>query len=155
MPEVGRHTVGYVATEAVNAHLDNPELHGINHGATHVLVVIVQVGHVIPVPRTRMNNGVGLFIMGVPIGMFFHPGMIPCGVVGHPVENDAHLMLVAYLGEILKVVDGSKLRSHGGVVTDAIGRVLALFNANGIDGHDPHHVDAQRADAVNTIGYGT
>ena len=81
--------------------------------------------------------------------------MIPCRVVGYPVEDDSHAVFMTSAGEILEVVQRSEFRSNGLVVLNAIRRVLAFLNANGIDGHDPHHVDAQRADAVNTIGYGT
>ena len=153
-PEVGRHTVGHITTEAVDAHVDNPELHGVDHGSTHILVVIVQVCHVFPVPGLRADDGVGLLVVSVPVRMCLHPGMIPGGVVGHPVEDDAHAVLMAYLSEILEVVDGAELRGNGFIVADAVGGVLALFDADGVDGHDPHDVDAQVADRVDAPGHG-
>ena len=119
-PEVGRHTVGHVAAEAVDAHVGNPELHGVDHGLAHLLVIIVQVGHVVPVPRTRMDDGVGLLIVGVPVGMFLHPRMIPRRVVGHPVEDDGHAVLVAGAGEVFEVVECSEFRRDGLVVLYAV-----------------------------------
>ena len=120
-PEVGRHAVGHVAAETVDAHLNHPELHGVDHGKTHVAVVVVQVGHVVPVPGTRMNDGVSLSVVGVPVRMGFQPGVIPGRVVGHPVEYDAHLMLVAHADKVLEVVDGAELRCYCLVVADAVG----------------------------------
>ena len=80
--------------------------------------------------------------------------MIPRRVVSHPVEDDAHTVLVTDLGEVLEVVDGAELRSDGLVVADAVGGVLALFDTDGVDGHDPHDVDTQVADGVDAGGYG-
>ena len=48
LPEVGRHTVGHITAETVDAHVDNPELHGVDHCLAHVLVVVVQVAHTAP-----------------------------------------------------------------------------------------------------------
>ena len=81
--------------------------------------------------------------------MLLDPGMIPCGVVGHPVQDDAHAVLVAYFHQILELVDGAKLGGDGLVVADAVGRVLAFLDADGVDGHHPNHVRAQRLNRVD------
>ena len=154
LPEVGRHAVGHIAAETVDAHFDYPELHGINHGLAHVLIIIIEVSHVFPIPGLRTNNGICLGIVCVPIRVLFHPGMIPSRVVGHPVEDDSHPMLMADLGEVLEIVDGAELRCDGLVVADAVGRVLALLDADGVDRHHPHHVDAQIADGVDARSNG-
>ena len=96
-----------------------------------------------------MNDGVGLLVVGVPVGMFLHPGMIPCRMVSHPVEDETHAVLMADIDEVLEVVDGTKLRGDSLVITDTVRRILALLNTDGIDGHHPHHVDTQIADRVD------
>ena len=89
-----------------------------------------------------MDNCVSLFVMSVPVGMVLNPGVIPSRMVGYPVENDSHTMLVAYLCKVLEIVDSAEFWSDGFVVADAIWGVLAFFNAYRIDGHYPHDIDA-------------
>ena len=120
-PEVGRNTVGNITAETVDAHIGNPILHGIDHGSTHVLVVIVQICHIVPVPGARMDDGICLGVVRIPIGMFLHPRMIPCRVVGYPVEDDGHAVFMTSAGEIFEVVQCSEFRCNGLVVLDAIG----------------------------------
>ena len=142
LPEVGRYTVGYVTAKAIDTHFNNPELHSINHRLAHILIIIVQVGYIFPIPWLRADDGVDLFVAGVPIRMFLHPGMIPRRVVGHPIENNAHTVLMAHLRQMLEIVDSAKLWGDGLVVADAIRRILAFLNAYRINGHHPHHVHA-------------
>ena len=152
-PEVGRNTVSHITAETVYAHLCNPELHRINHRSPHILVVVVQVGHIKPVPRTWMNNRIGFLIMGVPVRVFFHPRMIPCSVVGHPVENDTHTVLMTNLCQMLEIVNSTEFRSNGFIIADTVGRVLAFLYTDRVDGHHPHDVHAQITDGINTVGH--
>ena len=55
--------------------------------------------------------------------------------------------------ELLEVLNGAKLRGDGFIVADTIGRVLTFLNADGVDGHHPHHVHTQITDGVNTGSY--
>ena len=101
-----------------------------------------------------MDDGIGLLVVSVPVGMCLYPRMIPGRVVSHPVKDDSHAVLVTDLCEVLEVVDGTKLRGDGLVVADAVGGVLAFLDTDGVDGHHPHHVDAKVADGIDTNCYG-
>ena len=148
-PEVCRNTIGYIAAESVYSNLYNPELHGIDHCFAHILVVVVQVGHILPIPGLWTDDRIGFLVASVPLGVSLKPGMIPCCVVGHPVEDDAHAVLVTDLSQILKIVDSTKLWSYCFIVADAVRGVLALLDADRIDWHDPHDVDTKVADRVD------
>ena len=117
-PEVGGYSVGHIAAETVNAHFSDPELHGVDHGSAHLLVVVVEVGHIGPV-GVFGEDDFTLLVLGVPLGMVLHPGIVPCGMVSHPVENDGHAVLVAHLDQVLEVVDGAEFGCNGLVVLDA------------------------------------
>ena len=153
-PEIGRYAIGHVAAESVDAHVGNPIFHRVDHREAQIGVVVVQIGHVEPVERTRMDNRVGFRVVGVPIGMFLRPRMVPRRVVRHPVENQGDAVLVADADEVFEVVERAKFGCNRLVVADAIGRILAFLDADGIDGHHPHHIDTERLDTVDAVGRG-
>ena len=146
-PEIHGNLVGYVTAETVNANAVYPKTHSVDHGSAHLLVFIVQVGNVGPV-GARRENDVPDRVMGVPVGVLFEPRVVPGGVVGHPVEDDAHTALVARLDQHAQVIHRAVLGSHSLVVTHRIGRVLAFLLANRVYGHNPKHIDAQVFDGV-------
>ena len=96
-----------------------------------------------------MDDGVGFLIVGVPIGVFLQPGMVPGGVVSYPVKDDAHAVLMADIGEVLEVVDGAELGSDSLIVADAVWGVLSFLDTDGVYGHHPHDVHAQVSDRVD------
>ncbi len=74
--------------------------------------------------------------------------MVGRGVVGHIVEDDAHAQLVGAVEEPLEIGHRTELGVDGAVVADGVvgtQRPLAALFADGIDGHEPHDVDAQLA----------
>ena len=153
-PEICRHTIRHVASEPVDATFHDPEKHRVDHRFSHLLVIVVQVSHIIPLPRPWMDDGVGLLIVCVPVGVVFHPWMVPRRVVGHPVEDDAHLVVMANLHQVLKLIDCPKFRRDCLVIPDAVGRILPLFHTNGIYGHHPHHIHTQCSDGVDASSHG-
>ena len=142
VPEFGRHLVGDVAAETVNAHAVYPEAHGVDHGCPHILVVVVEVCHIGPIGARRIDD-VTYRVVGVPVGMLLQPHVIPRGVIGYPIKDDTHAAFMTGLDQHAQVIDGTILRCHRLVVAYGIGRVLAFYFADGVDGHDPQHVNTQ------------
>ena len=86
--------------------------------------------------------------------MLLNPHVVPGSVVSHPVEDDADAVLMAGLNQLAQVINSAVLRCHSLIVAHRIGRVLTLLLADGIDGHDPNHVNAQVVYGVDAGGDG-
>ena len=118
-PEVHGHLVGDIAAESVDTDAVHPVAHGVDHRFAHLLVLVVQVGDIGPVGARREDDVAGS-VMRVPVGVLGDPLVVPCRVVGYPVQDDPHVALVAFLDQLAQVIDRAILGRHGLVVLDGV-----------------------------------
>ena len=73
------------------------------------------------------------------------------GVVIHHVDDTLHAPVVDGVYQMAQVVDGAHVRVHCPVVPDGVGAAhgaLAALLADGMNGHQPQDIRAQRPQAV-------
>ncbi len=148
-PEIDWYAVGHVYPEAVDTDILDPVGHGRDHAIAHFVVVVVEVGHVGPAPAFAGGgvDGVGdlAILFGVEVGVLLDPGVIPAGVVGHPVDDGVHAGRVDGVEHLPEVLHGAEVGVDVFVVGYRVGATefaLAVFLADGVDGHEPKNVDA-------------
>ena len=82
----------------------------------------------------------------IPFGMAFDQRIIPCGVVGDPIDDHFHAHALRGVHEGLEVLQCAKLGVDAEIIFDRIGaaqRAFALFFANRVDRHQPENIHAQ------------
>ena len=129
LPEREGDIVGRIAAETVHADLDDPELHGVDHGLAELRVVEIQVRDVVPAGTGRMDD-IAILIMGVPLRMFLDPGIVPGGDEG------------------LEVFQGAEFRIDGLVILDAIRALDGFLDPDLADGHEPYDIGTQVLDGI-------
>ena len=87
--------MGHIATKTIDVSLFDPKLHGLDHGCPQGLLAVVQAHHVRPVfylgtVVVLKAVNFAFVVFKVPIGVLLDPHMIPCSVVGHPIDDDLH-----------------------------------------------------------------
>ena len=147
LPEREGDIVGRIAAETVHADLDDPELHGVDHGLAELRVVEIQVRDIVPAGAGGMDD-FAILIMGVPLRMFLDPGIVPGGVVGDPVDDDGHALFVGVGDEGLEVFQGAEFRIDGLVILDAIRALDGFLDPDLADGHEPYDIGTQVLDSI-------
>ncbi len=146
VPELDGDQHRHVAAEAVDGMLREPEGHRIGLRTPHGAVAVVEFRRIGPVPRHgRSPRGIALVPVGRALG---DPTGVARRVVGHPVEQHLHAETVGLGDEGVEIGHRAQLGIDRAVVADRIvgsERTLALQLADGIDGHEPHGVDAHVA----------
>lgn len=89
IPEFGGDACGVVASVAINSKFGDPVAHGLNLVVEEVGVVEIHLDNIGPIKSKRGNEGPGL-VGHVELRIRFGEGIIPCGVISDPIENDAH-----------------------------------------------------------------
>ncbi len=154
VPERRGHQAGHVAAEAVDVGLFHPEGHGFDHRVPQRGCLVVQAHHVGPVLHLRRAGVEGdgkylaLLIELVEVLVGRRPGVVPGGVVGHPVEDELEAQRMRLRHQALEVGHGAKLGVDCGVVADGVVAAqpaLAVHLPDGLDGHQPQDVHAHLA----------
>ena len=133
--------------------LPDPVAHSLAHFDVEGRGIEVEIGNVLPGGLGR-NDGTHR-IVGVPVGVLGDPGIVPGGVVGHPVEHDGHTPVVSGGYETVEIGHGTELRIDGLIVAHRIGRAQGACPPQlpgGMDGHQPEHVTAQTPDGIQPLG---
>ena len=107
VPEVEWHEAGDVAAVAVDVGLFDPVLQRVGHVLAQAGLGVVEVDDVRPVEPGR-GAEIALPVAGVPVGMLGDEDVVPGCVVGDPVEDDVHALLVRGGDEVLEVVEGAE-----------------------------------------------
>ncbi len=147
LPEIGRHEHRHVAAEAVDRMFRQPEAHRVDLPLPHLAVRVVELRRVGPVPGD-LRHAVFVFVPG---GVFGDPAGVACRVVGHPVEQHLHAQPMRFGDEGVQIGEGAQFGVDGAVVADRIvgaERSLAALDADRMDRHEPHDVDAQLAEPL-------
>jgi len=96
--EIFRYSIGIITAETIHIGLHHPVFHGIYHGFSHVGIAEIQVGHILPVGASRVNN-ISRSILSIP-AFVRNSGIVPCYVIGHPIEHNSHAFFVGFGGEL-------------------------------------------------------
>ena len=147
LPELEGDIVGGIAAEAVNANLLDPESHRVNHRLAEVRVVEIQVGDVIPAGSVRVDDFTFLIVC-IPVGMVFDPLVIPGCMVGDPVDDDCHPLVMGMGDKSLEIIQGAEFGIDSGVILDTIRTVNGFFHTDFADRHEPDGVGAKILDRV-------
>ena len=155
VPEFDRNQHRHVAAEAVHAVFADPELHGVALRAPHFAFGIVEFGRVGPVPR---HGGRSRSVALVPrSGLFGHPAGVARRMVGDPVQQHLHTQPVRLGDEGVEIFHRPQTGIDRTIVADRIigaERAFAPLDADRIDGHQPHGVDAHVAQEAQFRGRG-
>ena len=146
-PEVQGHAAGHIAAEAV--HDLRPHFQRIDLIAPQLPVFVVQIHHVPPV--RHMAAGSALLIVEKPLRVGVRQNGIRRRVVVHHVDDALHAPDVDGVHQMAEVLHGAVLRVHRPVILYGVGtaqRPLPPLRADGVDGHQPHDVRAQRLQPV-------
>ena len=141
VPEISRHLSCYVATETVDADAVHPEMHSLQHGIAHVLVLVVEFGDIGPVVLHHQVTQTVAIVPAFVLG----PLAVRCGMVSHPVEDDLKAHLVCGSKEMFEVRARAELGIDGAVVDDGVVTAERAFTGDHTDRlarHDPDDVDA-------------
>src|ERR1017187_9838701 len=145
VPEVHRDETGYVTAIAIDVRLLYPILQGIGHVLAQSLVAIVEVDDVGPV-QPRRRGELTFPIARVPLGMLADEDIVPCRVVGDPVEDYVHVLLMSGVDKVLEIVERAELWIDAVVILHGIRAsqsALAILLANLVDRHQPEDIDSQ------------
>ncbi|KAF5051532.1 hypothetical protein DSECCO2_418130 [anaerobic digester metagenome] len=74
-------------------------------------------------------------------------------MVGHPVEDYRHAALVGLIGQAPQVVQRPEFGIYFAVVFYTVGRIHRIHRADGMYGHQPDHIHAQRPDMIQFLGH--
>ena len=168
IPECGRHLLGHVAPESVNVVVADPEGHGVLHRVVEAVgfaVVPIELGHVDPIRARRgLQAAEGIEEVVPHADGIGGPHGIEGGVVGDPIDDDLHFVVVRGRDEGVEILPGAIVRIEGLVILHTVGTaergasrldevvvlVLPAFPvdfANGVHRHEPDDVDAQLVEA--------
>ena len=112
-------------------------------------VAVVEVDNIAPIRHTA--GGIAIFIPQEELGMVVCQHGVGRGVVIDHINDELHPALVALPHQMLQILYRTHIGIHGTVVTDGVGAAyaaLAVHLADGMDGHEPQNIHAERAQTV-------
>ena len=125
VPECGRHLLGHVTPEAIDVVIAHPEGHRLLHRGIQTVgfsIVPVQLGHVDPIGAGgRLQSTEGIQQVVPHPDAVLRPDGIKRRVVGHPIDDDLHVIVVRLGHEGIEVFPRAVVRVECGVVLDAVG----------------------------------
>ena len=132
LPERERYTLRVITTETVYIRFVHPIEHASLHRVADYGQGIIEEGYIRPLLLIRRLRRL------VPIRMHCCPRVIPRGVVGNPIEHDAHIVLVRRTDQVLEVIHRTESRVDSRVILYTIGRADRLaVRSNRMDRHQP------------------
>ena len=143
VPKIYGHAACHVAAEAVDTGFTKPEAEGVDHGATHLGIRVIELVYVRPVERTVHFT---LLIECEEIGVFLHPGVVAAGVVGHPVDYHLHAGGMGGVDHGAEIVHDTEFGVYALIVGHGIVAAelaLAVELRYGGYGHEPEYVHAK------------
>ncbi len=143
-PKISRHTACIIAAVSVNICVFHPEFQRMKHGIAHILIVVIQIGHVRPVGIGW--NDISQRILRIPVFVFSNPLVVPTGVVSNPVEQHLEAHFVGLVHQCFKIVQRSKFRINSFIISNGIIRSqwsFPVFFGNRINRHEPKNIYTQ------------
>ena len=147
LPERHGHVAGHVAAEAVDD--CGPLTQRRNLVLPQRGYVIVEINHIRPLADLVATPAAGLLVEEFRV--FGHKCRVGRGVVIHHVDDALHAARVDFIHQMFEILHRAVFGVHGAVVAVCIGAAeaaLFILHADGVDGHEPDDIHAQRADAV-------
>ena len=167
-PEGGRHLHRHVTTEAIDVVVPHPEGHRILHGGIESILLSalpIQLGHIDPIgARGRLDAAVFVEQVVTQTNGIAGPDRVEGRVVGDPVDDDLHAVVMGGSDEGIEVLPGSVIRVECFVVLNTVGApegtaarlhqvvvlvlpALPVHLADRMHRHEPDDVHAQLLDA--------
>ena len=72
-------------------------------------------------------------------------------MVGNPVDDYAHALLMAKRDHVLELLESTELRVDALVIADAIWRIHGLDLSYRVDRHEPYHIGTQSLDRIKML----
>ena len=149
LPEIDRYVSRHIGAISVDAIVAHPHLHRLADMLAHARFRPVEIDDIGPVPpRGRAEIAIPCFL--IPVGVVAAQLVVPRGVVGDEVEDDVEALFMRGIDEGPEILLAAEFGVHIVIALHRIGRAeraLAVLLPDGMDRHQPQHIDAQFLEA--------
>src|ERR1700730_13001626 len=129
--------MSHITPKTIDSCFPDPEFHSIDHSVLFRSAMMIKLDDILPVKRRPEPARAVTFIK---LRVFFCPGMVPGGMIGHPVDQHFKSNSMSLFYQSFKIVHCSEFRINGFMIFYRIITAQAsdpFYLANGMNGHEP------------------